>query len=144
MPVITPPRRLTEALKPRSSPSPPNSLLPLLLPSLPEFEEAFVLLCTNSKLLVELSLFAYSWKLNLFILVELLLFSLRLLLALGAKEVSFKAGIVVVEMDRNGRAIELGRLALFAWPVAVLVPPRVRKSPESGAGDEYPCSADIA
>jgi len=56
--LVAPPLRLTEFRCPMVSSAPPNSLLVL-----PEFELAFV--CTNSKLLVELSRFANSVKLSL-------------------------------------------------------------------------------
>lgn len=68
-----------------------------------------MLLCTKSNELVELNRFANSVKLNLFTLVELLLFSLRLPFPL---EESFRLGIVVVDIEREGKAREFGRLVL--------------------------------
>jgi hypothetical protein len=116
--VGAPPLKFTEARKPRSSTSAPYSLLPLLLPSLPELEDACVLLCTNSKELVELNRFANSVKLSLFTLVELCLFRFsfpvaRFPFALELEGMSFTLGIAVVEIEREGRAREFGRLFLL-------------------------------
>ena len=147
--VGAPPLKLTEARKPCSSASTPYSLLPLLLPSLPEFEDAFVFLCTKSKELVLLSLFANSVKLSRFTLVELRLckFSFptaRFPFVLELEEVSFRLGIAVVEIEREGRAREFGRLFLLCCCVTVLVPVRGRSPPELFGGEACPWKADIA
>jgi hypothetical protein len=86
--------------------SSPYSELPLLDPSLPELELAFV--WTRSRLLVELNLFANSWKESLLTLVLLLLFSFGSRSG-AAKPESLREGMVVAEIDLEGSARELGR-----------------------------------
>ena len=103
--------------------------MPARWPSRPELEDAFVLLWTKSKELVLLNRFANSVKLSLFTLVELLLFSFpaaKLPFPLELEEVSFKVGIVVAEIEREGRAREFGLLFLLCCCVTVFVPVRGR------------------
>jgi hypothetical protein len=106
-----------------------------------------VLLWTKSKELVLLSLLANSVKLSRFTLVELRLFSFpaeRFPLALELEDVSFKLGIVVVEIEREGRAREVGRLFLLCCCVTALVPVRGRSPPELMGGEAWPWKADMA
>jgi hypothetical protein len=116
-----------------SSFSTPYSLLVLRLPSIPELELAFV--CTSSRLLVELSLLANSWKLRRLTLVLLLLFSLSDELALRLLPelvpLSLRLGMVTAETERDGRARLLGRLVLFRDEV---VPARGRRPPPDEGG----------
>jgi hypothetical protein len=101
--------------------STPYSELPLLLPSLPELELALV--CTRSKLLVELSLFANSEKLSRLTLVLLRLFTLASVVC-NELPLSLKFGTAVVDIEREGKASEFGRLPPFREDV---VPVRGRR-----------------
>jgi hypothetical protein len=114
--------------------STPYSELPLRLPSRPELLDAFV--CTSSKLLVELKRFANSEKLNLFTLVLLLLFTL---VSVGCKlPLSLALGTAVVDIERDGKAREFGRLPPFRDEA---IPVRGRRLVPGG---RLPCKASIA
>ena len=87
--------------------STPYSLLPLLEPSLPELLE--LLVCTSSRLLVELNLFANSENERRLTLVLLLRFNFSSVPAWRLFP-SLRLGTAVVDIEREGKAIEFGRL----------------------------------